>query len=42
MANLSTRARLIVAEGSGHTIQLEQPQLVVSAVRETLSLAEST
>jgi len=42
LAKLSTRGRLIVAEDSGHTIQLEQPQLVVSAVRQTLTLAEST
>jgi pimeloyl-ACP methyl ester carboxylesterase len=37
MAGLSTRGQLIVAEYSGHTIQLEQPELVVGAVRQVLS-----
>jgi hypothetical protein len=42
LAKVSTRGRLIVTEHSGHTIQLEQAQLVVGAVRETLRFAEST
>ena len=36
MARLSTQGRLVVAENSGHTIQLEQPELVVSSVRQTI------
>jgi pimeloyl-ACP methyl ester carboxylesterase len=35
-AGLSTQGRLVVAENSGHTIQLEQPELVVSSVRQTI------
>jgi pimeloyl-ACP methyl ester carboxylesterase len=33
-ARLSTTSRLIIAEGSGHYVQLERPDLVVAAVRE--------
>ena len=33
----STRARLIPAEQSAHAIQLDQPDLVVAAIRETLA-----
>jgi pimeloyl-ACP methyl ester carboxylesterase len=36
MAGLSTRAHLVVAERSGHVVQLEQPELVVSSVRQTI------
>jgi pimeloyl-ACP methyl ester carboxylesterase len=32
MARLSTNGRLLVAEGSGHAIQLEQPAVVINAV----------
>jgi len=34
MANRSSRGKLIVAEKSGHWIQLDEPELVVAAVRE--------
>ncbi len=34
MANRSTRGKLIVAKKSGHWIQLDEPELVVAAVRE--------
>lgn len=38
-AELSTRGRLIVAQGSGHFIQVDRPALVVAAVREVLAAA---
>jgi pimeloyl-ACP methyl ester carboxylesterase len=38
-AALSTNGRLIVAEGSGHGIQLEQPALVIDAVQQVVALA---
>ena len=37
MAALSTRGKVVVAEQSGHIIQLEQPALVIEAVREVLA-----
>lgn len=36
MAGLSTRGRLIVAEGSGHNIHIEQPTLVIEVVRDVV------
>ena len=36
-ARMSRRGRLIVAERSGHHVQLEQPDLVVAAIREALA-----
>ena len=33
LANLSRNSRLIVAEGSGHHIQLDEPHVVTGAVR---------
>ncbi len=38
-AALSTHGRLIVAEGSGHYIQWEQPRLVIDAVRQVIAQA---
>ena len=35
-AALSTSGQLIVAEGSGHYIQWEQPALVIDAVRQVV------
>ena len=35
-AALSTNGRLIVAKGSGHYIQLEQPALVIDSVRQVV------
>jgi pimeloyl-ACP methyl ester carboxylesterase len=35
-AKYSTRSRLVVAEQSGHGIPLDQPKLVVAAVREVV------
>jgi pimeloyl-ACP methyl ester carboxylesterase len=40
-AALSTNGRLIVAEGSGHTIHWEQPALVIDAVRQVIEQARS-
>jgi pimeloyl-ACP methyl ester carboxylesterase len=37
MAGLSTRGQLVVAQRSGHVIQLEEPELVVSSVRQTIA-----
>jgi pimeloyl-ACP methyl ester carboxylesterase len=39
MAAYSTQGRLVVAEGSGHAIHLEQPELVVDAIREVVMAA---
>jgi pimeloyl-ACP methyl ester carboxylesterase len=36
LARRSTRGRLVVAERSGHYIQLDEPDLVVAAVREVV------
>jgi pimeloyl-ACP methyl ester carboxylesterase len=36
LAALSTRGRLIFATASGHNIHLEQPELVVTAIREVV------
>lgn len=41
MANLSSNGRLVVAESSTHTIQLDQPELVVEAIRDVVSAARS-
>jgi hypothetical protein len=37
MAALSTRGKVVVADQSGHLIQLEQPDLVIEAVREVVA-----
>jgi pimeloyl-ACP methyl ester carboxylesterase len=37
LARLSTRGRHIVASNSGHWIPLEEPQIVIDAIAETLS-----
>jgi pimeloyl-ACP methyl ester carboxylesterase len=34
LAALSSEGKLIIAEQSGHTIQIDQPDLVIDAVRE--------
>lgn len=36
LANLSKTSKVIIADRSGHHIQIEQPELVVAAVRETV------
>jgi pimeloyl-ACP methyl ester carboxylesterase len=37
LANLSTRGEHIVASNSGHHIQIEQPDLVIRAIRTVLA-----
>jgi pimeloyl-ACP methyl ester carboxylesterase len=39
VARLSRAGRLVVAERSGHHVQLDQPELVVAAIREVLAAA---
>jgi pimeloyl-ACP methyl ester carboxylesterase len=39
LKSLSTNSKQMIAEHSGHFIQIEQPELVVSAVREVVSAA---
>lgn len=39
LATISTNARLIVADGSGHFIHVERPDLVIDAIRQVLEQA---
>ena len=39
VATLSRHGKLIVAEHSGHHVQLDEPELVVSAIREVVAVA---
>jgi hypothetical protein len=41
MATLSTRGRHIMASQSGHWIPLDQPQVVIDAVKEVVTAARS-
>jgi pimeloyl-ACP methyl ester carboxylesterase len=41
LAGLSSRGRLVVAEGSGHYVQLERPQLVIDAIAEVVAAART-
>jgi pimeloyl-ACP methyl ester carboxylesterase len=41
LAALSSRGRLVVAQDSGHYIQLERPQLVVDAISEVVAAART-
>lgn len=41
LAQLSTNGRLVVAKGSGHYVQLEQPQLVIRAVEQVTAVARA-
>jgi len=41
LAGLSTRSKLVVAEQSVHAVQLEEPEVVISAVREALDAAQN-
>jgi pimeloyl-ACP methyl ester carboxylesterase len=36
LVNLSTNSKLVVVEGNGHNIPLEQPDVVVAAIREAV------
>lgn len=42
LAALSANSELVVAEKSGHMIQLEEPGLVIAAIRKAAELAEVT
>jgi pimeloyl-ACP methyl ester carboxylesterase len=42
LAALSSRGRLVVAQDSGHYLQLEQPQLVIDAIAEVVTAARTT
>jgi pimeloyl-ACP methyl ester carboxylesterase len=41
LAALSSRGRLVVAEGSGHYVQLERPELVIEAINEVVAAAQT-
>ena len=41
LVNLSSKGRQVIATGSGHHIQIEDPELVVSAIREVLAAAQA-
>jgi hypothetical protein len=41
LAGLSSRGRLVMAQDSGHYIQLERPQLVVDAIAEVVAAART-
>ena len=41
IARLSTNGRLIIAEKSGHHVQLDEPDLVVISIREAVVAATS-
>jgi pimeloyl-ACP methyl ester carboxylesterase len=41
LADLSTNGRLVVANGSGHYVQLEQPGLVIDGIRQVVASARS-
>jgi pimeloyl-ACP methyl ester carboxylesterase len=36
LTNLSTNSQFQIAEGSGHNIQIENPAVIVAAVREMM------
>ena len=40
LAALSPRGKRVVAEQSGHYIQVEQPKLVIEAIREVVEAAQ--
>ncbi|HEX6383828.1 MAG TPA: alpha/beta hydrolase [Anaerolineae bacterium] len=42
MASLSSNGKLIVAEQSGHAIHLDQPELVVDAIRQVVQAARES
>jgi pimeloyl-ACP methyl ester carboxylesterase len=41
LAALSTNSQLIVAERSGHIIQLYQPELVINAIRQVVEMCRN-
>lgn len=40
LAELSTRGELVIAEESGHNIQIEQPQVVIDAIRRVVTASK--
>ena len=40
LSTLSSRGKIVVAESSGHLIQLDQPELVVELVKELVEAIE--
>jgi hypothetical protein len=40
-AALSSQGKLMMAEGGGHYIQLERPQLVIDAIAEVVTAART-
>lgn len=40
IADSSTQGRLVIAEGSGHAVQIEDPQRVIDAVRQVVAAAQ--
>lgn len=41
LAHLSTRGRLVIANGSGHYVQLEKPELVISSIEQIVATVRS-
>lgn len=41
LAQLSTRGRLVIAKGSGHYVQLEQPELLISSIEQVIAAVRS-
>jgi pimeloyl-ACP methyl ester carboxylesterase len=41
LANLSTNGSLVIATGSGHYVQLEQPDLVTTAIKQVVAAARA-
>lgn len=39
LARLSPQGRVVVAEGSGHGVQLDRPDVVIGAIRDVLAAA---
>jgi pimeloyl-ACP methyl ester carboxylesterase len=37
MAAMSRNGKLIIAEHSGHHVQIDEPELVIKAIRDTLA-----
>jgi pimeloyl-ACP methyl ester carboxylesterase len=42
LAGLSSRGRLVVAQDSGHYVQLERPQLVIDAIGEVVAAGQAS
>jgi pimeloyl-ACP methyl ester carboxylesterase len=41
LATLSAKGRMVIAQRSGHFIQIDQPELVINAIRETVAAAST-